>query len=294
MKLPSPLPAAIPALFLLLSSAAAAANPRVVTLSPHLAELACAAGACDRLVGVSAWSDFPPQVKTLPQIGDGFSVDYERVLALHPDIVLAWDGGTPPATIARLRGLGLKVDPVAAASLDDVAAALDRIGRDLGTETAAQAAAQAYRARLAALRARWQDAPPIRVVYQIGTAPAYTVNAKSPISAALALCGGVNVFASMPQIAEAIGAEAMLAANPEVVLYADSEDAAAMQAWWARLPGAFAAQHGTLYGINADLLARATPRLLDGTEQVCTTLERARQKLNRPLRNPAPESGSTR
>ena len=274
------MPRLLAALLLGASAIAAAATPqRIVTLAPNLAELVCAAGGCARLVAVSAWSDYPASVKALPQIGDGFSFNYESLLAMRPDLVLAWSGGTPDEVVARLRALHLRVEPVKVEGLDGVADALQRIGGWLGTAAVADAAAQAYRERLAALRARWKNASPVRVAYQIGSSPAYTVNGHSPISAAMALCGGVNVFAGMDTLSGPVGAEAMLAAQPQAVFYGGEENRAAIEAYWARLPGSTVEQRGTLYPVDADWLARATPRLLDGVQQVCEGLDRARAKL---------------
>src|ERR1044071_9701260 len=70
------------------------AAERVRTLSPHLAELVCAAGACDRLAGVVAYSDYPPQVAKLPHVGDAFNLNLEQLAALQPDLVISWDGGS--------------------------------------------------------------------------------------------------------------------------------------------------------------------------------------------------------
>lgn len=258
------------------------AAERVVTLAPHLAELVCAAGGCARLVGVSARSDYPPEVRARPQIGDAYAVNLEAVLAQRPDLVLGWDGGTPADRIDRLRRLGLKVETLRVEHLDEIGPALERLGRVLGTEAAAREAAGQYRQRLAVLRERHRGDAPIRVVYQIETAPAYTINGASPISEAMAVCGGVNVFAALPRLAEPVGAEAMLAAAPEVVLFGGEDNAAAIRAYWQRLPGTPAAQAGNLYAVNADLLGRATPRLLDGIEEVCRRFDEARAKRGRP------------
>jgi ABC-type Fe3+-hydroxamate transport system substrate-binding protein len=258
----------------------AAPPQRLISLAPGLTELVCAAGACDRLVGVSAYSDYPASVKALPQVADAVTVNLETVLGLKPDLVLAWDGGTSPETIARLRGLHLRVESITVRKLDDVAIALEQLGALLGTQAQASAAATAYRNRLAALRARWRSAAPIRTVYQIETAPAYSVNRDSPISEAIALCGGINVFAGLSQLAAPIGAESMLAAQPEVVLYGGEENDQAMHDYWARLPGAPAQHLGNLYPVNADLLGREGPRLVDGVEQVCEALDQARKKRN--------------
>lgn len=254
----------------------ASAAPRVVTLAPHLAELVCAAGACAQLVGVSARSDAPASVQTLPQIGDAFAINLEAVLALKPDVVLAWDGGTPPERVERLRRLGLRVEWVKVEHLDEIGRTLETLGTLLGTPDAAQAAAETYRNRLAALRARHRSDAPIRAVYQIETAPAYVVNGHSPISEAMAVCGGINVFAGLAHLAEPVGAEAMLAAAPEVVLYGGEENATAMIAYWKKLPSAPAARRGAIYAIDANLLGRAGPRLLDGIDQVCARFDTAR------------------
>lgn len=286
--------AAVLLVALLLPAGPIAAADRVIPLSPHLAELACAAGGCDKLVGVVAWSDFPERVKALPQVGDAFAVNPERVLGLRPDLVLAWDGGTPRETIARLRGLGLRVETVAIRRLDEVPAALRRIGGWLGTAAQGNAAAGDYTDRLALQRARHRGAERLRVMYQIETSPPYSVNRDSPISQALDLCGGDNLFADLPTLAAPVEREVILARDPQVVLYARQDDAARIHDFWGRLPPVTATRAGTLYAVDGDLLDRATPRLLDGVDAVCTALSDARAKIRatasraRPSPVPAP------
>jgi iron complex transport system substrate-binding protein len=251
------------------------AAQRVVTLSPHLAELVCAAGACEQLAGVVAYSDYPPAVTKLPQVGDAFNLDLERLAALEPDLVLAWQGGSSMQTVTRLKGLGYDVRALQVRQLDDIGTAIEQLGRWLGTSSPARAAANGVRERLKALRARYRDATPLRVFYEIQVQPLYTINADSPISEALALCGGVNVFAGLPALATTVSLEAVFAARPDVVIYAQQDDRSTREFWrdHDELPAVAA---GRLYAVNADLLARATPRMLDGIEQLCSTLDRAR------------------
>ncbi|MDX1381546.1 MAG: helical backbone metal receptor, partial [Xanthomonadales bacterium] len=82
---------------------------RIVTLSPHLAEGLYAAGAGDRLVATVEYSGFPPAAAVLPRVGDAFRLDIERIVALRPDLVVAWDTGNPRPAVAQLRALGLPV-----------------------------------------------------------------------------------------------------------------------------------------------------------------------------------------
>lgn len=256
------------------------AAERVIALSPHLAELACAAGGCGRLVGAVAWSDYPERVKALPQVGDAFAVNVEQVVSLRPDLVLAWDGGTPREVIDRLRGLGLRVETLAIRGLDEVADGLRRVGGWLGTPGAAEMAAQRYAARLARLRGRHRGLPELRVFYQIEANPPYSVSGASPISQAIALCGGRNVFADLPTLAAAVSREAIVARDPQVVVYTRQDDVAAIRAYWRRGPGVSATRAGALYEVDGNLLDRATPRLLDGIEQLCDALSAARAALS--------------
>lgn len=257
--------------------AAAAATPqRVVTLSPHLAELVCAAGACDQLVGVVAYTNYPPQAARVAKVGDAFNVDLERVAALKPDLVLAWEGGGGSAqTLARLRELGFRVESLQVRKLDEIAQVLTQLGAMLGTPEIATAQAHAVQQRLAALRERYRGARSLKVFYEIQVQPLYTVNADSPITEAIQLCGGVNVFAGIGTLAGTVSVEALFAANPDVVVYAKQEEAATRSFWRSHreLP---AVAGGRLYSVDADLLDRATPRMLDGIEQLCGVLERAR------------------
>ena len=136
---------------------------RVVTLAPHLAELMFAADAGDALVGVSAYTDYPPAAADLPVIGDAFLVDQEQLLFLRPDILLAWDEGTPAHLLDQLRDAGYRVEVIRTKGLDDVAKALERIGELTGNPQPAKEAAQRYRQRIAALREQYADKEPVRV-----------------------------------------------------------------------------------------------------------------------------------
>src|SRR3546814_2613022 len=265
------------ALLLLAASATASATERIVTLAPHLAELVCAVHACRDLVGVAQYTDTPPEAARAPQVGNAMAVNLEAVLALQPTRVLAWDGGTPATTIARLRGLGLSVESISIQDLDQVAPALERLGAELGHTADGEAAADAYRSRLAALRARYGDRPRLLRSYQIETGPAYTVNGDSPINAALDLCGADNVFASLPTLSAIVSPEAVLATDPDVVVYASDEDARGMAAYWARLAPARAGDPRRQVKVDPNALTRPSPRVLDGIAELCAGLDRVRR-----------------
>jgi len=257
---------------------AGSAAERVVALAPHLAELSCAVGGCDKIVGVVNYTDFPVALEKLPHVGDAFAVNTEALIGLKPDLVLTWDGGTPPETAERLAALGLHVEPIKIRTLADVATALERVGQLLGTPDAGKAAASVYRKRLAELAARYRGAKPLRVMYQIEANPAFTINAQSPISEVITLCGGVNVFAGLSQLAASVTKESVLAANPDVVIYGEQDMGEEIRHYWAAFPQSKAQKNHNLYSVNASLLGRYSQRMLDGAEQMCAALQTARSK----------------
>ena len=258
--------------------AAAAPGPRIVSLAPNLTELAYSAGAGDALVGTVDYSDYPAAARSLPRVGDAWRVDPESVLALRPDLVLAWASGTPEATIARLEALNLRVVPIATYRLADVATALRTIGRMAGSESAAEAAATRFEADIGRLRATHADARRLGVFIEIDDEPLYTVNGRHIISEVVDLCGGRNVFSDVPQLAPAVAIEAVLARNPDVILTTDDtiRDPRALWQGWKTLA---AVRSGTIYSMASDTLTRATPRLVLGAREVCAALDDARKKL---------------
>lgn len=249
---------------------------RIVTLSPHLTELAFAAGAGARLVAVPRYSDYPEAAKTLPQIGDATRVDLERVLALRPDLVLAWKSGNAAADIERLERLGLRVYVSDAAALQDVARSLRAIGVLAGTERAAERQAVEFERRIAALHARYGGAAPLRVFYQIWDRPLLTVNGAHLISDVLRVCGGINVFADAPLLTPSVSLEALIAARPDVVLGGSSATTAPeFAAQWRSHRVAAAASLPVRY-VSPDLIQRATPRIAEGAAAICEALHELR------------------
>lgn len=249
------------------------ASLRLVTLAPHLAEIAVAAGAGSRLVGVSAFSDFPPSVAALPVVSDGFQVDAEALLAVRPTLVLGWGGGGQARSVALVEQLGVPFEMVATRSLADIAPAIRRVGELARTEVAADRAARSFERGIEALRF---DGPRLRVFYQIGERPLYTVNGEHVISELIARCGGDNVFASLETLAPAVSVEAVVRADPDVILTAT--DAAAAARLWSRWPELAAVANESVLPVPGDLVNRPGPRLVQGGQAICDALALARRR----------------
>lgn len=255
----------------------ASAVKRIVALAPHLTELVYSAGAGERLVGVVAWSDYPPAALSLPLVGDAFRVDLERLAQLEPDLVLAWESGNPREVIAQLRQQGYRVVSLATQTLDDVAANLIEIGRLAATEGVAQQKAAHFREALEALRQRYDNATALNVFYQISPAPLYTVGAPHPITEMIEVCGGRNIFSDLDAMAPVVSLEDVILRDPDVILAAPppGDDSALLA--WQRWPQLRAVADAHLYAVDPSLVARSSTRILDGLAEICTALDSARR-----------------
>jgi iron complex transport system substrate-binding protein len=195
--------------------------------------------------------------------------------------VVAWPY-VAPAQIERLRDLGLAVYLSDPHTPEAIADDLERLGTLAGTRESAFRAATTFRSRLAALRAREHGIPRVRVFYEIWHQPLYTIGGAHLISAAIDLCGGENVFASIRLPAPSVSVESVLAAAPEAIV-AGTNGALRptwLDAWepWRSVP---AVARGNLFVVDANLLHRGGPRFIDGVDQLCAALDRARINLGR-------------
>ena len=249
---------------------------RIISLAPHATELLYAVGAGDRVVGVLDSSDWPPEVTLKPKVGDARALDLERILTLAPDLVVTWPFAAP-AQVGALRDRGVAVFISNPATIDGIAADLERLGALTGTLPTATARAADFRARLARLAAGHAGVRRLGVFYEIWNAPLYTIGGGHLISEAIRVCGGENVFASLSLPAPGVSVEAVLAARPEVIVAGAS--GGARPAWldeWKRWSGLPAVARGNFYTVDANLLHRASPRFVDGVAQLCAALDEAR------------------
>ena len=250
---------------------------RIISLAPHITEVLFAAGAGAYVAGAVSYSDYPEAARSIPLIGSYNNIDLEAVIALHPDLIIAWGSGNRKANLQKLKALGIPVYINDPHTLDDIAKSIEKIGRLTGAESTAQAVATDFRIRKQTLQTRYAHRPVIRMFYQIWHQPLMTVNGTHVISEVMRLCGGENIFASLPQTTPHITTEAVLAANPTAII-ASGMDIARPE-WlddWKRWPQLSANQHGALFFIPPDLMQRYTPRILDGATELCTQLESIR------------------
>jgi len=255
---------------------------RVISMAPHVTELLFAAGGGARIVGAMNYSDYPAAARSIPLVGSNSQVDIERVIAMKPDLLVVWQSGNTARQIAQLQSLGIPVFHSEPRKLDEVATSLLRFGQLLGTEPAARAAANAYAAKLAALRDRYAQRPPVTVFYQAWDSPLYTLNGEQIASDAIRACGGRNIFAGLKTVAPQVGVEAVVQQDPEAIvggkLYTPEDRGLTI---WKPYRGMTAVRRNNLFTLDEELLTRPGPRVVEGAALLCRRLDEARARRKR-------------
>jgi len=256
---------------------------RIVSLAPHATEQLFAAGAGGKLVAVSEYSDYPEEARRLPQVASSGGIDLERVLALEPDLVVAWRLEATAAALARLETLGLAVFYSEPRRLAQIPDSIEALGKLAGTGDVAHSLATSLRSQLDLLKARYGSRRPVSVFYQISERPLMTLGGRQFVSDAIELCGGRNVFADSPVMAPQVNIEAVLAADPEAIVTASVHPSdRSWQALWQRFPGMRAVRSGNLYAVPMNEMHRHGPRAIGATALLCGYIDEARLKAASP------------
>ena len=245
-------------------------NPgRVVSLAPNITEIVFALGQSQRLVGVTTYSDYPPEAEKLPKVGSYVHLDLERIVSLAPDLCLAIKDGNPIAAVSRLESLGIPVYAVDPRNLEGVMDALTRIGGLLQAKEQAQVLVRDMRRRIRAVQNRVAktDYRP-SLFWQIGVSPIVSAGTNTFIQELIVLAGARNLAQgdiAYPRFSK----EQVLEMSPEIIIVTTMARTASFerikQDWyqWADLP---AVKNDRIYLTDSNLFDRPSPRLVDALE----------------------------
>lgn len=248
---------------------------RIVTLAPSLTELAFSVGAGSRVVGVSAYSDYPPQARNLPQVSTAAALSIESIAALKPDLVLAWRDSVRREDIERITGFGTAVFVAHSRNFEDVPRLLVAIGTLTGHDGAAPAAE--YQAKLARVSRDYAGMPKLTALLEIWNRPLTTIAGRHFMNEALEICGATNVFQDLTGVAPVVPWEEVYRRDPAVVVGASSAATAEeFRANWRERPTLAAVKSGRLVFVDADRIQRLTARTPDGIAALCEAIARVR------------------
>ena len=259
---------------LAVSTAGLAAPRRLVSLSPNLTEIIYGVGAFDELVGVSEYTSYPPAATRLPVLGGWQNPNYEKLVAMRPDLVLV-DGGQAPFVQDKCKQLGLRVMVVADEKVADVYAAITAIGQATGHEAESAKLLQTTRDGLLRVSQKTASVPKLKVVLIVDRIPGtlrnlYTATAGSYLAEVVDLAGGRIAVPPDKTGYAKLSKEDLLAADPDVILdfthgavgrfAGDPMDA------WKEMPELKAVRTHRVSEVNEDYVPHASQRIVQTAE----------------------------
>jgi iron complex transport system substrate-binding protein len=250
---------------------------RIVSLMPHATELLFEVGAGEHIVGAVQYSDYPEAAKNIPRVGGYSALNIEAIVALQPDLLIAWPEGNRSRELERLKALGLPILVSDPRTFENIANALAVYGKITGKNSQAAMALAAFNEKLTYLRDTYSQQETISVFYQVWNAPLMTQNGNTFISRAIELCGGNNIFSDLPMTNPQVSIESILVQNPQVIVASGMGQA--RPEWldeWRQYTTLQAVKKDHLFHILPELFQRPTSRFLIGTEQLCQAMAQAR------------------
>jgi len=246
---------------------------KIISLVPSITEIVYALGLEDKLVGVTNYCNYPEAVKDKPKIGGYSTVDLEKVVEIQPDLILATRIHRAEV-IPELERLGLTVLDLYPTTIDEVLEAITMVGECTGKEDEASQLVTGIRDRISAITsktANLTEAQRPRVFYVQWHDPLRTAGSDNRIHELIELAGGTNIAQDLSGISVTISLEAVIAANPEVIVagvgMAAGEDSPLQLALTEpRLKGVDARINNQVYGMDNDLINRAGPRIAEALE----------------------------
>jgi len=251
---------------------------RVVSLAPSNTEIVCALDACDLIVGVTDFDDYPPEVSDVERVVVGAQVDVEAVIAAEPDLVIAAGNElTPTSVIEQLLDLDVPVMTLYPESLDEIYADIELVGRALGRVDAAAELVDDMTSRVDAVRTTVAELEAPRTFYEVGVfeGTIYTAGDGSFLASLIETAGGDPVTGDA--LSTSIEIEDLVAADPELILLGDASydptitaESVAARPGWATMT---AVVDGRVVSVTEDIvITRPGPRIVDGLEALARAI----------------------
>lgn len=254
---------------------------RIISIVPAVTEMLFAIGAGPRVVAVSSFDNWPPEVQNITRVGGLLDPDIEKIISLRPDLLVL--DGSQAEVIAKAQAAGIRVYPYRLGGLDNVTRTMRELGRVVGTESQAEAAARGVEQRLDAIRQRVAGKPRPRTLLvfgrEAGALRAIDVSGGVGfLHDIVQLAGGENVFGSEQREWVRVSVETILAAAPEVVIelhYGYHLTPARLRteaAVWKRLSALPAVRANRVYLLEGDKYVVPGPRVVEAAEEIAAVI----------------------
>jgi len=248
---------------------------RAVSLAPNLTEMVFAIGAGDRLVGVTTYCNYPEEAKAIQKVGDTLNPNMESIIALKPDVVLVSTASQIENFTKTLDQNGIAVFVTNPNSIDSVNTNLLKLGDLFGKTSGAQALVETLHKRSTNASAADKKRERLRVLVQLETETIFTVGKASFITDIIEKAGGKSVTDNVDSAYFPLSKETAVATQPDVIILSDSESNRRPNEVFKDSP---AVKNGRILRVDADILSRPGPRLIDALEQISNYLNEVAPK----------------
>ena len=251
---------------------------RIVSLAPNITEILYALGIGHRVVGVTIYSDYPDEAKQKPKVGTYVNLNIEKIVSLRPDLIIGTYGGNPKATVFRLEELGFPVYVTRTETVAQMLTMIEHIGAITFTSEKAGVLANTLRARIDAVTSKVGDAQHPLVFLEINAKPLITTGSGSFQHEIIRLAGGRNLAGDSPARYPQYSLEEVVKNGPDVILISTMDRSGLFEqhkAQWMRWENVPAVRDERIYFIDSDLVDRASPRIVDGLEEMARLIHPA-------------------
>ncbi|MFQ3179343.1 MAG: vitamin B12 transport system substrate-binding protein [Pseudoalteromonas tetraodonis] len=257
---------------------------RIVALAPHIVENLYAIGAGDLIVGTLDYADYPQEATKIERIGGYNGISIEKLLMLKPDMVIAWKSGNQAEDLAQIKRLGIELYLSDPSSIEGVASEILKLGQITGHIEQSKKVAETFTAKLNAIKVTQKDKTTLTGFYQLWPEPMMTVSKNTWINQLIETCQVTNVFANSDTDYPQISIENVIVTKPQVIIIPDEKSKRVIPTVnWQQWPEIPAVKYEQFISVNADLLHRFTPRMLDGLAQMCDKVDISREFIKSQL-----------
>ena len=247
---------------------------RVVSFAPSLTETVFALGAGHLLVGRTARCNRPCEARAIKEIGPYLNPDPERVIASNPDLVLTTAASSRRELVKRLRNLGIPVFVADSRNVDDVFKLIRRLGILFSRESDAERLLQKLQARRRSVSERLTRVKKPTVLFAVGTRPLVVAGGQSFLGALIRAAGGTNIAEGNRLAYFKFSLEELIRRDPDVILVLNKDCGSKEDCLkeWRRFPDLKASRTNRIYTLEADLLARPSPSIVEALEKLAKIL----------------------
>jgi len=247
---------------------------RIVSLAPGLTEILFSLGLGDQIVGVTDYCNYPPEALAKTKVG-GISANIEKILALHPDLVVGVAGLYQEENRTRFERFQIPYFAVDPSSMEKIFGTILVFGEIAQVKETAIEKVRQLRERLDRVRQEVGSFPPVRLLYVVDKEPLISVGKRSYLADLIHEAGGINIAGGLDKAYPMLSMEYVIQQDPQVIILAMDADRSLSdqeKGYWSRWSSLSAVRDGKIYKVDRDLLNRPGPRVLDGLEELARLL----------------------